>query len=582
MNRNINDKLILSIIVLGTIGFVLEYLITSFTWIGLLLGIIEFAIITLFVLEFFLRVVQARFRLKFFRRNLLDLLLLIFITAVFFVEKFAIDFPGLTKIRILSVNLIVIRYFVYIFYFLKLYIKNKRLIEYYRSMTVRPAVTVTFSFLIVILAGSFFLMMPFATDDGTRLSFLEALFTATSSVCVTGLIVVDTATRFSLYGQLLIMVLIQIGGLGLMIMTYFAAFVVGKHISFEERMAVSYLVNEQDIARITAAIVKIMFLTFTIETIGAMLLFRYFKDLFGTNFKAIVFAIFHSVSAFCNAGFSLFSDSLMGFKSSVYLNLVICALIITGGLSFSVLSNLFENMISRIRNAILKNKSRRLDITMNTKAVLIMTCVLLVGGTLLIYGLEHGRELLPLDLKTQYLSAFFQSVTLRTAGFNTLDIAKFCDTTLLLMVMFMFIGGATGSTAGGVKVNTVFIIYAYIRSLIRGENDVVILKHSLTRDTISRAFLIIILSLVFIFTGTLLLTLTEPFSLSQLLFEEVSAFGTVGLSTGITAQLSGIGKIIIIFTMFIGRIGPLTLMFAIFKRGKRYSNVRYPEGAILF
>jgi len=582
MNRNINDKLILSIIVLGTIGFVLEYLITSFTWIGLLLGIIEFAIITLFVLEFFLRVVQARFRLKFFRRNLLDLLLLIFITAVFFVEKFAIDFPGLTKIRILSVNLIVIRYFVYIFYFLKLYIKNKRLIEYYRSMTVRPAVTVTFSFLIVILAGSFFLMMPFATDDGTRLSFLEALFTATSSVCVTGLIVVDTATRFSLYGQLLIMVLIQIGGLGLMIMTYFAAFVVGKHISFEERMAVSYLVNEQDIARITAAIVKIMFLTFTIETIGAMLLFRYFKDLFGTNFKAIVFAIFHSVSAFCNAGFSLFSDSLMGFKSSVYLNLVICALIITGGLSFSVLSNLFENMISRIRNAILKNKSRRLDITMNTKAVLIMTCVLLVGGTLLIYGLEHGRELLPLDLKTQYLSAFFQSVTLRTAGFNTLDIAKFRDTTLLLMVMFMFIGGATGSTAGGVKVNTVFIIYAYIRSLIRGENDVVILKHSLTRDTISRAFLIIILSLVFIFTGTLLLTLTEPFSLSQLLFEEVSAFGTVGLSTGITAQLSGIGKIIIIFTMFIGRIGPLTLMFAIFKRGKRYSNVRYPEGAILF
>ncbi len=582
MNRNINDKLILSIIVLGTIGFVLEYLITSFTWIGLLLGIIEFAIITLFVLEFFLRVVQARFRLKFFRRNLLDLLLLIFITAVFFVEKFAIDFPGLTKIRILSVNLIVIRYFVYIFYFLKLYIKNKRLIEYYRSMTVRPAVTVTFSFLIVILAGSFFLMMPFATDDGTRLSFLEALFTATSSVCVTGLIVVDTATRFSLYGQLLIMVLIQIGGLGLMIMTYFAAFVVGKHISFEERMAVSYLVNEQDIARITASIVKIMFLTFTIETIGAMLLFRYFKDLFGTNFKAIVFAIFHSVSAFCNAGFSLFSDSLMGFKSSVYLNLVICALIITGGLSFSVLSNLFENMISRLRNAILKNKSRRLDITMNTKAVLIMTCMLLVGGTLLIYGLEHGRELLPLDLKTQYLSAFFQSVTLRTAGFNTLDIAKFCDTTLLLMVMFMFIGGATGSTAGGVKVNTVFIIYAYIRSLIRGENDVVILKHSLTRDTISRAFLIIILSLVFIFTGTLLLTLTEPFSLSQLLFEEVSAFGTVGLSTGITAQLSGIGKIIIIFTMFIGRIGPLTLMFAIFKRGKRYSNVRYPEGAILF
>jgi len=582
MNRNINDKLILSIIVLGTIGFVLEYLITSFAWIGLLLGIIEFAIITLFVLEFFLRVVQARFRLKFFRRNLLDLLLLIFITAVFFVEKFAIDFPGLTKIRILSVNLIVIRYFVYIFYFLKLYIKNKRLIEYYRSMTVRPAVTVTFSFLIVILAGSFFLMMPFATDDGTRLSFLEALFTATSSVCVTGLIVVDTATRFSLYGQLLIMVLIQIGGLGLMIMTYFAAFVVGKHISFEERMAVSYLVNEQDIARITAAIVKIMFLTFTIETIGAMLLFRYFKDLFGTNFKAIVFAIFHSVSAFCNAGFSLFSDSLMGFKSSVYLNLVICALIITGGLSFSVLSNLFENMISRLRNAILKNKSRRLDITMNTKAVLIMTCMLLVGGTLLIYGLEHGRELLPLDLKTQYLSAFFQSVTLRTAGFNTLDIAKFRDTTLLLMVMFMFIGGATGSTAGGVKVNTVFIIYAYIRSLIRGENDVVILKHSLTRDTISRAFLIIILSLVFIFTGTLLLTLTEPFSLSQLLFEEVSAFGTVGLSTGITAQLSGIGKIIIIFTMFIGRIGPLTLMFAIFKRGKRYSNVRYPEGAILF
>jgi len=580
MSRNFNDKLILAIIILGTIGFMLQYIITSFNWIYLLLEIIEFTIVALFILEFLLRIIQAGFRLKFFRRHLLDLLLLIFITTIFILQKFAADFPGSVKIRILLVNLIVIRYFFYIFYFLKLYVRNKRLIEFYNNMTVRPAVTVVLSFLIVIIAGTFFLMVPFAASAGVRVSFTEALFTATSAVCVTGLTVLDTAAHFSLYGQLVIMALIQIGGLGLMIMTYFAAFVVGKRISLEERMAISYMLNEQDIARITAAIVKIMFLTFTIETVGAMLLFRYFKDLFGTNMKAFIFAVFHSISAFCNAGFALFSDNFMGFQSSIYLNIVICALIITGGLSFSVLSNLFENMFSRLRNVVSIKKTRRLDLTMNTKAVLIMTSILIVSGMLLIYGLEHGRQMLALDLKTQYLSAFFQSVTLRTAGFNTLDITKFRDATLLLMVLFMFIGGASGSTAGGVKVNTIFIIYAYLRSLIKGEADIVILRHTLPWDMISRAFLIVVLSLLFVFTGTIVLTILEPFPLSKLLFEEVSAFGTVGLSIGITPELSIGSQWVLIATMFIGRIGPLTLMFAIFRRGGRLSAVRYPEGTI--
>lgn len=581
MNRNFNDKLILAIIIFGTIGFVLQYLIASFSWINLLLEIIEFTIVFLFILEFLLRISQTGFHLKFIRRNLIDLLLLILITTIFIIQKFAADFPGFAKIRVLLVNLIVIRYFFYIFYFIKLYVRNKRLIEFYNNMTVRPAVTVIMSFLIVIAAGTFFLMVPFAASAGNQISFIEALFTATSAVCVTGLTVLDTANHFSLYGQLVIMVLIQIGGLGLMIMTYFAAFIIGKRISLEERMVISYMLNEQDIARITAAIVKIMFLTFTIEAVGAMLLFRYFKDLFGANIKALIFAVFHSISAFCNAGFALFSDNFMGFQSSIYLNVVICVLIITGGLSFSVLSNLFENIFSRIRNAILIRKTRRLDITMNTKAVLIMTLILIISGTLLIYGLEHGRQMLTLDLKTQYLSAFFQSVTLRTAGFNTLDITKFRDATLLLMVFFMFIGGATGSTAGGVKVNTVFIIYAYIRSLIKGEADIVILKHTLPWDMIGRAFLIVVLSLLFVFTGTLILTFLEPFPLSKLLFEEVSAFGTVGLSTGITPELSIGSQWVLIVTMFIGRIGPLTLMFAIFQQGGRSSAVRYPEGTIL-
>jgi len=582
MKKNINDKLIFSIVILGIIGFTLEYLVSLFSFIPILLNIIEFVVIFLFVLEFSIRIVQARFRLIFIRRNLLDLLLLVFIGGAFILQRYAAGFLDPAKIRIFSVNLIVIRYFVAIFYTLKLYVRDKRLNDYYRSLAAHPAVTVILSFIIVILAGTLFLMMPFATNDGSRLKLLEALFTATSAVCVTGLVIMDTATRFSLYGQFVIMILIQIGGLGLMILTYFGAFVIGKRISLEERIAISYLMNEQDTARITASIIKIIFLTISIETLGAMLLFRYFKDLFGTDFKAFFFAIFHSVSAFCNAGFSLFSDNFAGFRSSIYLNVVICGLIIAGGLSFGVLSNMFENLFSRIRNAILIKKTRRLDISMNTKAVLIVTGILLVSGTLLIYGLEHGRQLLTLDLKTQYLSAFFQSVTLRTAGFNTLDIGKLRDTTLLLMVLFMFVGGATGSTAGGVKVNTIFVIYAYIRSLIRGEPDVVILKHSLTRDTVSRAFLTIILSLIFVFIGTLVLTITEAFPLTRLIFEEMSAFGTVGLSTGITTELSTIGKLTIIVTMFIGRIGALTLMFAIFQRGQRSSAVRYPEGAIIF
>ncbi len=582
MNRSFNEIIILIIIVLGAIGFALEFLIATYTWVPLLLGVIEIAILALFVLEFLMRGFRGQFRLKFFRRNLFDLLLLVFIVSVIIIQRLPFGLSASPKLRLLSLNLIVVRYFVYIFYFIKLYARNQRLNEFYKKMTTRPAVTVVFSFLIVIVGGTFFLMMPFSASDGVRVSFINALFTSTSAVCVTGLTVLDTATRFSLYGQLVILILIQIGGLGLMIMTYFAAFVVGKRVSFEERMAISYLMNEQDSVRITAAIVKIIFLTFAIETIGAMLLFRYFQDYFGDSIRALIFAVFHSVSAFCNAGFALFTDSFTGFKSSIFFNVVICSLIILGGLSFSVLSNLFENFFSRIRNAILIRKSRRLDLTMNTRAVLMMTGILIITGMLLIYGLEHGRQLLALDLKTQYLSAFFQSVTLRTAGFNTLDFSKFRDATLLIMVAFMFIGGATGSTAGGVKVNTVFIIYAYIRSLIRGERDTVILKHSLRHDTISRAFLITILSILFVFTGTLILTVSEPFSLSQILFEEVSAFGTVGLSTGITSKLSLIGKLIIIITMFIGRIGTLTLMVAIFQRGHHLSNVRYPEGEIMF
>jgi len=573
-----NERLILCVFLLGIFSFIIEFLNPSNRFLLLGLSFLEWLVMGLFVLEIVRRFWLARLSLNLVRRNIFDLALVIFFGFTIWAGHRG-DLIDFERVPVFIVNIILIRY---LFHLLHQISRFERVNAYLKRIFYHPALTIAASFLVVILFGTLILMMPFASSDGVRLNPLDALFTATSAVCVTGLIVVDTATRFSLYGKIVIMGLIQIGGLGIMILAYFAAYLMGRRISIEEKLTMSYFLNDQEVKKVTGTITWIILFTLIIESLGASLLYRFFLDWFNSHSKALIYAVFHSVSAFCNAGFALFSNNLEGFQSSVFLNIVICSLIIAGGLSFIVLVNLLQTVYVNIRNALSEQKIQRIYLSLNSKAVLIVTVILLISGTVFVYVLEHRTTLINLALGTQYLTAFFQSVTLRTAGFNTINIGGLRTGTLLLMVVLMFIGGAAGSTAGGIKVNTVFVVFAYLKSIITGKSEILIMNQALGRELVIRAFLIIIISLIIVTASTMAMTLCEPYALEKILFEVVSAFGTVGLSTGITPDLSGWGKLILIMTMFIGRAGPLTMMFALFPYRTSNSAIKYPEGTIIF
>jgi len=574
MNKNILDRLILIVLFLGIVTLFFEHGASPDPHVRLFINIVDYAIIILFITETVLRFVAAPRKLNFLRFNLFSLLLLTVLVTLFILNKITSFRVAHGNLTVVSTNIIILRN---AFVALKILGRIKRLNYFIKSITTHPAQTIVTSFFIIIVVGGILLMLPFASNG--ELHAMEALFTSTSAVCVTGLIVVDTATKFTVYGQIIIMILIQIGGLGIMILSYFGAFVVGKRISLEEKLAMSYLLNEQDLHKISESIAKIIIITFAIEIIGAIFLFNEFSDLFGFTAQTLLFSAFHAVSAFCNAGFALFTNSLENFQSSTPMNMIICLLIILGGISFPVIFNLIEIVISRVRN-MFRKRVRGAKLNLNAKAVLIMTGILILGGTLLIYGFEHGSILLTKDLKTQYLNAFFQSVTLRTAGFNTINLAKLHINTLLIMMLFMFIGGASGSTAGGIKVNTFTVIYAYLYSIFRGRENTTLMNHSISKDLVNKSFFIVILAIIAVFVGALILSISENFAFEEILFEVVSAFGTVGLSLGITGALSGAGKIVIIILMFIGRIGPLTLIVALSRKQSKL-QIRYPEGNVL-
>ncbi|MBN1898638.1 MAG: TrkH family potassium uptake protein [Spirochaetes bacterium] len=564
------------ILFLAVFNLFLEHGIEPSRFAKQLIQYLDIGILLLFALDIILNLTQAKIKGEFFKKNFLDIIIIAALIGFFIYNRYISFLLHTNQLQSLSKNVIIFRN---IFILLKVFSRMKKLNYFLKSISSHPAQTILFSFMIVILAGTILLIMPFSTADGSRLGILNALFTSTSAVCVTGLIVVDTATRFSLYGQIIIMSLIQTGGLGIMILSYFSGLIIGTKFSIEDKILMSYMLNEQDMKNISRAILNIILATFLIEIIGALVLFTVFKGWFGLSWKSVLFSAFHSISAFCNAGFALFTDSFEQFKSNITLNMTITLLIIMGGLSFIVINNLFRYVKNVVKRKIFEKRESIVKISLNTRLVLIITAILIIIGTLILYAFEHKANLIRYDLVTQYLVAFFQSVTLRTAGFNTIDFSHLQIYSYLVMIVFMFIGAASGSTAGGIKVNTLSVIFSYIKSLIKGEEDIVIFKQSIAKDLVNKAFLIIILFISSIFLGTLILTITENFQLIQILFETVSAIGTVGLSTGITGQLSVIGKITIIMLMFIGRLGPLTIVAAISKRGKKF-QIKFPEGNI--
>lgn len=436
-----------------------------------------------------------------------------------------------------------------------------------------PARVLVLGFSLLILIGALLLTLPEATRDGQGLSFLNAMFTATSAVCVTGLVVVDTGTTFTTFGQLVILALIQVGGLGFMTFATLIAIMLGKRVTFKERLVLQEALNQVSPAGVVRLARYVLLFTFVFEAMGALILsFRWSFDL-GWE-RALYYGIFHAVSAFNNAGFDLFGNfmSLTGYSGDMTVNVTIMLLIITGGLGFTVLADLYSH------------KREHKKFSLHTKLVLEATAILIGLGAVFILAIEFSnpKTLGALPLPVKVLASFFQSVTTRTAGFNTLNLPDLRDTTLIFMIALMFIGASPGSTGGGVKTTTFISVVLSVLSTFKGEEQISVKGRTLPREVVKKAVAIITMATLLIFVVVSLLTLTEKADFLTLLFEVTSAFGTVGLSLGVTPHLTIIGKIAIMLTMFTGRVGPLTLGFALSRKiqGAQVS-MKYPEEKII-
>ena len=434
-----------------------------------------------------------------------------------------------------------------------------------------PPQILVLGFAVIILLGAILLTMPVSTTDGQGLSFLNALFTATSATCVTGLVVVDTGTTFTMFGQLVILLMIQVGGLGFMTFATLFAFLLGKRISLKERILLQESLNNLSMEGVVRLAKRILIFTAVIELVGAILLsIRFSFDM--PIGKAIYYGIFHSISNFNNAGFDLMGEfhSLTSYVDDPTVVLTICTLITLGGIGFIVMNELVEFRISK-------------RLSLHTKVVLVTSGILLLVGTIGIFLLEYTNEktLKPLTFIGKILGSLFQSVTARTAGANTLNISDMTQSSLFLIILLMFIGASPGSTGGGIKTTTFSTLLGAVWSQIRGKEDVVFYRQRIVYETIYKALTVTLSGLFLVILITMLLTITEHGKdFLMLLFEATSAFATVGLSMGLTPELSHIGKGLIIFTMFAGRVGPLTIAFAVTIR-RNPDAFRYPKGKIM-
>ena len=450
-----------------------------------------------------------------------------------------------------------------------------------RSRFITPVNLPLLSFAGLILVGTVLLMLPYAAN-GPRLAPVDALFTATSATCVTGLVVVDTGSRLSLFGQWVVLVLIQCGGLGIMTFSTVLIMLMTGRFSFIQRSVIQDTFTHSPDTRLPSLVLHVVIFTLVLEAAGAALLFLRFSGMYHPG-RALYLAIFHAISAYCNAGFCLYSQSLMDFSSDPLVSLTVALLIICGGIGFLVMLEL-KSILSRSHKA---RRARRISV--HSKLVLTLTALLLLVGTLGFLILEWNQSMARLSLPAKVLAAFFQSVTARTAGFNTLDFGKMANVTLLFTVLLMFIGAASGSTGGGIKVNTLGVLFAHSRSRLRGEEATSIFRRTLTADTVGRAISVFVVAVIVIYVATMALTVSELGTtiheesrglFLELLFEVVSAFGTVGLSVGITSKLSTLGKLILVVVMFIGRLGPLSIAVALSGREPR-SKIQYAEENVM-
>jgi len=464
-----------------------------------------------------------------------------------------------------------------------------------------PTRTLIASFLVLIVSGAGLLMLPKASAAGKEsLSLVDALFTATSATCVTGLIVKDTGQDFSMMGQVVILSLIQLGGLGIVVFGAVFALLLGQALSLRESVAMQDLTSARTVSRISNMIVFIFFGTIFIEAVGTVSVFGMWDNVPDrvANIQQQWFcSIFHSISAFCNAGFSLFSDSFVSYNRSWGVYVVICPLIVLGGLGFGVLYDLVNIAVDRTKRFFKRRFLKRYRLSMEapkrmrlqTKIVLSVSAALIIIGMLAILLFERYANSGGSQAGPGVLGALFQSITARTAGFNTVNIKDLSASSRFILIFLMFIGGSPGSTAGGIKTVTLAVIIMTVVAALRKRNEVEMFKRSVRVVVVGRAVTVTLLFVLVLFGATLILSISENaniaesaghFTMSDIMFEAASALGTVGLTTGYTPHLTTAGKVIIILVMLIGRLGPLTLLAALTFNLKpiRYN---YPDEAVI-
>lgn len=439
--------------------------------------------------------------------------------------------------------------------------KNKRKLS--------PVQILAIGFAIVILIGAILLSLPIASKSGVSTPFIDCIFTSTSAVCVTGLTTLNTAEYWTYFGKTVIICLIQIGGLGFMSFATLLALILGKRITLKERLVMQEAMNSFSLQGLVKLAKYVLIFTFSVEGAGALLMSTKFIPEHGF-LKGVYFSVFHSVSAFCNAGFDLTGNSLVPYFNNSVIVLTIAALITIGGLGFSVWAEIY-------------NYKGLKKLSLHAKLVISATIILIVVGWILMFLFEvnNPATIKGFSIKDKLLSSLFASVTPRTAGFNSISTTDMTPAGKGLTILLMFIGGSPGSTAGGIKTATAGLLLMTVISVIKGREDTEIFKRTLSKEIVYRAFVITTIAFGVVVTGSMILSVTEPgASLEHIIYETTSAFATVGLTLGFTPKLSFIGKIVIALTMYIGRVGPLTLVLALANK-KKGSSIKYPEGKIL-
>ncbi len=545
---------------------------------------VQVTLLCVFVAEKIIRLFNAASKAEFFRTYWFEIpLLLALAIAVFGAGRWS-DIVELATVRHLAVGIYLV---------LQVVTKLCRTSVNLAASGRNPTKTLIVSFLVLIISGAGLLMLPKASA-AENISLVDALFTATSATCVTGLIVKDTGSDFSLMGQVIILALIQLGGLGIVVFGAVFALLLGQALSLRERVAMQDLLSARTLGRISNIIAFIFVGTILIEAVGAVAMFAMFDDAPGWigNVRQQWFcSIFHSISAFCNAGFSLFSDSFISYNKRPQVYTVICPLIILGGLGFGVLYDLVNIAAERVKRFFKRRFSKHYRFSMETpkrmqlqtKIVLSVSALLIVLGMLAILLFERYTGESGSAENPGVLGALFQSITARTTGFNTVDISQLSAPSRFVLILLMFVGGSPGSTAGGIKTVTLAVVIMTAVAALRKREEVEMFKRSVRIVVVGRAITVTLLFVLVLFGATLVLSITESangFTMSDIFFEAGSALGTVGLTTGITGSLTTAGKLIIIAVMLIGRLGPLTLLAALTFNLKpvRYN---YPDEAII-